>query len=131
LFQFNEKHLNKALLWRAPDDPPPPRRSRRCDAVAEKDAANEKKPPKEKQQQASATGSEKLYKWEELPLNYTMPPGLIEHKSSSLSESIRDVGGWVSPDFAKLIDRSWLDGESPARPFDLKTYAPQVGECVL
>lgn len=43
----------------------------------------------------------------------------------------RNVGGWVSPDFAGEIDRSWLEKDSPAVDFNLSTYVPQVGDIVL
>mmetsp|Transcript_36975 Transcript_36975/g.89753 ORF Transcript_36975/g.89753 Transcript_36975/m.89753 type:complete len:2489 (+) Transcript_36975:912-8378(+) len=58
----------------------------------------------------------------------------------------RNVGGWISPQFAKHLDRSWLEREKPTRSippppavpkgsnnkvFDLKSYVPQVGDVVL
>jgi hypothetical protein len=41
------------------------------------------------------------------------------------------VGGWVSPQFAKEIDRSWLNEDEPADVFDVREYVPQVGDIVL
>lgn len=44
---------------------------------------------------------------------------------------MRNVGGWISPEFASMIDRSWLERDGPTEKFDLSTYAPQVGDTVL
>lgn len=45
------------------------------------------------------------------------------------------VGGWISPYFAKDIDRSWLEGHVPPcnnkQAFNLSTYVPQIGDIVL
>jgi hypothetical protein len=43
----------------------------------------------------------------------------------------KNVGGWVSPTFAKEIDRNWLNGDRPPERFDLRKYVPQVGDIVL
>jgi len=148
--QFNQSLLNNALLVRTPDDPPPPRRSARAgkeSGLAEPGEAEEgaaaRKGKQHKQKQASSNGS---YNWEDLPASYDLPPGLDRFtganellppappssSSDTSSKAVgRDVGGWVSPEFAKLLNRSWLERESPPHPFDLRSYAPQAGECVL
>jgi hypothetical protein len=47
----------------------------------------------------------------------------------------KNVGGWISPDFAKDIDRSWLEGHVPPynnkQAFNLSSYVPQSGDIVL
>ena len=47
----------------------------------------------------------------------------------------KNVGGWISPDFAKDIDRSWMEGCVPPynnkQAFNLSTYVPQIGDIVL
>jgi hypothetical protein len=43
----------------------------------------------------------------------------------------RNVGGWISPNFAQVINRSWLEKDAPSDKFDLKAYFPQVGDTVL
>jgi len=42
-----------------------------------------------------------------------------------------NVGGWIEPNFAASIDRSWLEKDSPQKHFDLKTYVPQAGDTIL
>jgi len=44
---------------------------------------------------------------------------------------VRNVGGWVSPEFSAEIDRSWLAADTPPDHFDLSKYVPQVGDTVL
>lgn len=43
----------------------------------------------------------------------------------------RNVGGWISPEFSEVIDRSWLSGDAPTKEFELSNYVPQVGDTVL
>lgn len=44
---------------------------------------------------------------------------------------VRNVGGWISPDFSKDVDRSWLECNKPMQPFDVRYFVPQVGDTVL
>lgn len=43
----------------------------------------------------------------------------------------RNVGGWISPQFAKVLDRSWLNVDQYEENFDLRAYRPQAGDVVL
>jgi hypothetical protein len=42
-----------------------------------------------------------------------------------------NVGGWISPNFAREIDRSWLEQDANHDSFELARYVPQVGDVVL
>lgn len=43
----------------------------------------------------------------------------------------KNVGGWISPDFADKVDRSWLEDNTPSKAFDPSKYVPQPGDIVL
>jgi hypothetical protein len=43
----------------------------------------------------------------------------------------KNVGGWVSPAFAKDVDRSWLESDSPPKKFDAARYIPQIGDTIV
>lgn len=45
--------------------------------------------------------------------------------------NLRNVGGWVSPNFATAIDREWLERDTTVDSFDISAYVPQVGDTVL
>jgi hypothetical protein len=133
--------LNAALLGCAPKDPPPPRRSKR--SVVDEDQ-NEPPTPKNKQEASSRIKrkSKSLISDDdtrvvtvepilELPTQYDgttneQPPDAKQRKRLA-----RNVGGWISPEFSKEIERSWLERDTPAEKFDLSTYVPQVGDTVL
>jgi hypothetical protein len=46
-------------------------------------------------------------------------------------KKVKNVGGWISPEFSEEIDRSWLSGDAPTKQFDVSKYVPQVGDTVL
>jgi len=43
----------------------------------------------------------------------------------------RNVGGWVSPKFGSLIERTWLDGDKYDSNLDFSRFVPQAGDIVL
>lgn len=131
------------LLERAPKDPPPPRRSQRGSNDVSVSAT---------ESHSHATKSSKpsdqddVGRWADL-LPGTVDPGVVgsspEKDSAEADEcgsparktkrkrNLRNVGGWVHPDFAEKIDRSWLERDSQPLELDLSSYVPQVGETVL
>ena len=106
--------LNTIFLERAPMDLPPLRRSRRSafDEVLETLSYPEKK----------LTARTEGHDGREFENTTTVP---MQRKRG------RDVGGWISPEFSAVIDRSWLSGDAPTKQFDLSNYVPQVGDIVL
>lgn len=106
--------LNTIFLERAPMDLPPLRRSRRSafDEVLETISHPEKKLTARAEGQDGRESE-----------NITTLP--MQRKRG------RNVGGWISPEFSDVIDRSWLSGDAPTKQFDLSSYVPQVGDTVL
>jgi hypothetical protein len=43
----------------------------------------------------------------------------------------RNVGGWVSPAFAKMINRVWLEGDQYDPNLNFSTFVPQAGDIVM
>ena len=132
------------LVERAPKDPPPPRRSRRSAA----DEEHGPPPPKKKAAPGGVRKSDspsandqdiRLHEAEpklDLANNEDEHANAANEKGSNTKQRkrqrvVRNVGGWVSPEFAKVIDRSWLAADSPPDRFDLSKYVPQVGDTVL
>jgi len=126
--------LSTVFIERAPKDPPPPRRSKRAGEDDEKHEQPKKKKTKTKTEdeepwsQKAPISEVNLPKTEEEP---SSPPKSAPSASKKRKRGVRNVGGWVSPDFAKKIDRSWLERDTPPTQFDLKTFSPQVGDTVL
>lgn len=134
--------LNAVLLESAPSDAPAPRRSKR--SAADEDQ-NDPPTPKKKST-ASALNKRKPeapIDDDDLTLSIAEPilddsPAEDEGVSAEKSDTVaqrkrvaRNVGGWISPEFSKEIDRSWLERNAPDENFDLSTYVPQVGDTVL
>lgn len=97
--------LNATLLERTPKDAPAPRRSRRSIDEEEGDSS-----PKRKQEAAKSKAE----------------PTQVKRKRQA-----KNVGGWISPDFAVEVDRSWLNRDATEVEFDIHSYAPQTGDVVL
>jgi len=140
--------LNTMLLERSPKDLPPPRRSRRSvkDNPNDEEESDHKKITKQQvkgspdspsdwdtsipqQLQEAKTGDISTGDVESCSLSQDHPS--VTEKTGIKRKRTRNVGGWISPDLSRLLNRSWLERESPLRHFDPSTYAPQVGECVL
>eukprot|EP00977_Amphora_coffeiformis_P008882 scaffold2013_cov139-Amphora_coffeaeformis.AAC.2 len=126
--------LSTVFIERAPKDPPPPRRSKRAGEEDEKPEQPKKKKAKTKTDdeepwtQQAPISAVNLPKMEEEP---SSPPKSAPSTGKKRKRGVRNVGGWVSPDFAQKIDRSWLERDTPPTKFDLKTFSPQVGDTVL
>ena len=121
--------LNTVLLERAPKDPPPPRRSKR--APVESPSPTPAPKGKERSQEFEADNSR--------PSNFETTVSFSQEEETDSPDAtsqskrkrvVRNVGGWISPEFANEVDRSWLSGNS-ASSFDVSTYVPQVGDSVL
>jgi hypothetical protein len=142
--------LSTLLLQRLPKDPPPPRRSRRTSTDAdamEGDAESKKKDRSKVDDPTSPEKPSSQQDWPDVPSTVqdsSMPEGEQASQEEQEKEAaqpttrirtrnVRNVGGWVSPNMAKSIDRSWLERDAPvvATAFDVSTYAPQVGEAIL
>lgn len=133
--------LNTVFVERAPKDPPPPRRSKRTgDEVNDEDdiKSPKKKKPKTKKETEEHTWADAPATAVNLPLTEedTMNQGKIQSTPSATTgkkrkRGVRNVGGWVSPEWADKISRSWLERDYPPATFELKTFVPQVGDAVL
>jgi len=135
--------LNAMFLERAPKDPPPPRRSKRSAADDEEEA--ESAPPKKKASSGAAQkSSSPSTNDEDIRLHEAQPKLDLENNEGEAADTneksskvklrkrvVRNVGGWVSPEFAAEIDRSWLASDTPPDRFDLSKYVPQAGDTVL
>jgi hypothetical protein len=122
--------LNATLVERAPKDPPPPRRSRRS-------GVDEPETPKKGKSDAVATKSpdeSDAYRSVPSKLELAQEEDVLPDKDKmggKRKRNARNVGGWVSPQFAEEIDRFWLENDSAVTPFELAKYIPQVGDTVL
>lgn len=133
--------LNAALLDRAPKDPPPPRRSKRssfCENDEDSDTLlHDLKVSNSPKMKASPITGENAFTDDVVASQpFSKDDNANEEEAASGTAKqrrkiARNVGGWVSPDFAGEIDRSWLEKDSPAVDFNLSTYVPQVGDIVL
>lgn len=124
----------------APKDPPPPRRSRRGtlpDTEAERVPTTTRKGAKTKAVdiRSSIFGQEDgNHSWEPKSDDGDDQLEEIFHEETAGKQRkrvMRNVGGWISPEFAQKIDRNWLDKDASSKQFDLRSYVPQVGELVL
>jgi hypothetical protein len=137
----NVAFLNTALNQRLPKNPSVPRRSKRTTAVSEE--AEDDDDAKCSTKEPSSSGHAQPAEWNDSlpqdiddsvadgpssPVGADEKTGPVKRKRRT---NLRNVGGWVSPNFAAQLDRSWLDKDSPGKAFDPSTYAPQVGEAVL
>jgi hypothetical protein len=127
--------LNTVFLERAPKDSPPLRRSKRS-GPGDMESSSPKK--KRKWQDVSRTSLDADVAWSSMPSTLELPqegdgsgPPDPDRLDSKRKRNARIVGGWIHPTFAQEIDRSWLERDVPKEIFDLRTYAPQVGDIVL
>lgn len=151
------KLLNSYLVVRAPNDTA--KAPKRVTSRRKSTDAQDHKPPK-KSISSSATAA--LVKYDNLPMPSLLPScppettfsnlpkqaprestgpsnqktespeGKVEPEKKKRQRREINVGGWMSPDFAAAIDRSWLQSnKSPSGEFKLKDYEPQVGDIVL
>jgi hypothetical protein len=145
--------LNTILLQRLPKDPPPPRRSRRSNAPESEAGVEVVASPKKKrarQSKDTSASPDQALSQEWTDVQGFQDTSMVDADEELQEEddremapqatvrirtrSVRNVGGWISPNMAKLIDRSWLELDQPVpsdQAFDFSTYAPQVGEAVL
>jgi hypothetical protein len=137
--------LNAIFLERAPKDPPPPRRSRRSLADNEDQSAESNTPTKKAaapRQKGSKQISPPSDDNDDVRLQRAV--SMLNLSSEDVSSAndkpgnvkqrkrvVRNVGGWISPQFSKELDRAWLMVDGPTEKFDLSTYVPQVGDTVL
>lgn len=151
--------LDLLLLERSPRDPPPPRRgSRKRDSSTV--TVDEPEPDAKKRSVDSSDLSKGILadgSWGSLAAAITAEnlssSAQVRPETSSpvaaLSESDsqsamlekpkkkkrevipKNVGGWVSPGFAKDVDRSWLESDSPPKKFDAARYIPQIGDTIV
>jgi hypothetical protein len=123
--------LNTTLLDRAPREPAPTRRSRRSTAeeivTPLKLAQNQftANSPEEEDTYRNVADKEAIAPEDDETSNGRDRPGTKRKRNA------RNVGGWVSPQFAFEIDRSWLDQDNTKAHFDLYSYVPQTGDTVL
>ena len=143
--------LDTVLLETSPLDPPPPRRSSRCTAD---DILPTKPIQKIKLTKTKHVHSENMINVMNGTDSQYMSSSMMldapstEHDETSGNHNndgnatgkagkrqAKNVGGWISPDFSKDIDRSWLEGHVPPynnkQAFHLSTYVPQIGDIVL
>ena len=141
--------LDTVLLETSPVDPPPPRRSSRCTVEDNLPATPIKKIRLTKTKNVhnecmmdvtNAAGSryEGSVSTLDIPLgehDETISNHNGDPTGRAMKRQAKNVGGWISPDFAKDIDRSWLEGHVPPynnkETFNLSTYVPQIGDIIL
>lgn len=138
--------LNAALLESAPSELlPPPRRSKRSagDESQNESPAPEKKRIKRKLNDLLPPAAKDDCMDEKIKLcpehEQLHDDDDDEDNTNAASADVgkqrkrvaRNVGGWISPDFAKTLDNSWLTVDSPVNKFVLSHYVPQVGDTVL
>ena len=122
------------MLERAPKDPPPPRRSKRS---ATSEAGDEE--TAKKKRKVGSTPKQNSDKWQATTLsaeleNLSQDNDIHDkdHPSEKIrKKKMRNVGGWVSPDFARKIKRFWLESDAVSKKFALSRFIPQVGDTVL
>ena len=132
--------LNTVLMERAPKDPPPPRRSKRSgEGDVEPQSPKKKKGKKSKEESTSHPNAVSDHSMS----NTALPKEEIQSSASPSAETDRktkkkpkakNVGGWVSPEFAARLDRQWLSQYQPlctGNKFHLDQYIPQVGDVIL
>lgn len=137
--------LNAMFVERAPKDPPPPRRSKR--SAVDEEPESTSSPEKKGVAQGDRNSASPPANDDHIRLHEAEPKLSIsvteDGKNGGENEKpkatgvkkrirvVRNVGGWVSPDFSAEIDRTWLAGDTPPDHFDLSKYVPQVGDTVL
>lgn len=134
-WQSSLSFLDSFLLQSAPKDPPAPRRSTRSHAASEGVESNSSsKKNSTVDSEPVMSGSSSTLVGDSLESAYVPPHGFESPESSSNKQRIRivrNVGGWISPDFSNDVDRSWLEGYKPMQPFDVRYFVPQIGDTVL
>lgn len=132
--------LNSFLLERAPKDPQPSRRSQRKSTDEGMDAKHDEGLLKRKCQGNSgqlATTSDAVSRASLSQAEHLMeskdeesPQG---EKSPTNTKRKRElnVGGWISPNFAASLDRSWVNKDVAHKNIDPKSFVPQPGDTVL
>ena len=128
--------LDTALQHTSPMDPPPPRRSSRGNTADDNILLLHPTKTTPKKKRTTQHGRVD----HECPMD-DPPPCLetameeSEGKGTTTKRQAKNVGGWISPDFAKDIDRSWLEclvpPQSNKQAFNLSTHVPQIGDIVL
>lgn len=150
LFEQNAySRLDTVLLETSPVDPPPPRRSSRCTLEDNLPTKPVKKIKLTKTKNVHnecmmdvTNGADFRYEGSAAPLDIelsehdeTLGNGNSDVTGKAAKRQAKNVGGWISPDFAKDINRSWLDGHVPPynnkQAFNLSSYVPQIGDIVL
>ena len=146
--------LNTILLQRLPKDPPPPRRSRRSSGpepeanIESSGSPNKKKRARPSQGESTVLDPSPQRDWRDAQsfqdtslAEMEQQPDEDDERESApqatariRTRSVRNVGGWISPNMAKLVDRSWLERDTPVesgKGLNISSYAPQVGEAIL
>lgn len=145
------------LLERSPRDPPPPRRGyrKRDPSTVDKPEQGAKKravdsPDASKGRLAdgswgslaAAITAENLNSSAQVRPETSSPEAALgesDSQSTTLEKPKKrkrevipkNVGGWVSPAFAKDVDRSWLESDSSPKKFDAARYIPQIGDTIV
>ena len=142
--------LNSMLSRQVPDDPPAPRRSKRKPEEEETTGAFIP-PAKRKKVDGQPINADAEDETEDsgrisnaaTQASLAHTESHVENPPEEHSEKVQgnnnqakkkrelQVGGWVSPIFSAVIDRSWLGKDTPDSRFDPKTYVPQPGDTVL
>jgi hypothetical protein len=120
--------LDSVLLQTAPIDPPAPRRSKRSNVDGEN--IRPEAPPGSQNSMLDNLGDNRsngLISGLDRPI----PETEIVNTTRQRIRMVRNVGGWISPDFSNDLDRSWLENVTPSKPFNVCNYVPQVGDTVL
>ena len=127
--------LNTVLVERAPKDPPPPRRSKRAGEEDEKLTPHTKKKAKKDTEEEETWTEQAPISAVNLPTaeeeSGGTPVKALQPVGKKRKRGVRNVGGWVSPDFAAKISRTWLEQDTPPPRFELSTFVPQVGDTLL
>lgn len=122
-FQSCTSLLNNAFRDRAPKDPPAPRRSKRGDQAI---AGTDDNPDEDSDKPYG------LIDWQyEETAQIIQSSDASDEQQCTRKRAARNVGGWISPNFSEMIDRSWLMIDSPMNTVDPSKYVPQVGDSVL
>ena len=88
-----------------------------------------KRPQKDKNQQRQSAFADGRI---QSPHHATKKAKKPEHPTEfRLVEGLRHVNGSLSPDIAKLMDRSWLEMDAPVKATHYQTFVPQVDDIVM
>jgi hypothetical protein len=126
--------LDSVLLQTAPIDPPAPRRSKRSNVDDENirpEANIRQEAPPGSQNSLLVNLGDNRSNDSISGLDRPIPETEIVNTTRQRIRMVRNVGGWISPDFSNDLDRSWLENVTPSKPFNVCNYVPQVGDTVL